>query len=71
MIVVVLLKHFEIEKCGLPLPNPTVPLNQQSSSTPIEESNKEITAALYNSMKRQPYLKISLNSLVSSAIVHV
>ena len=41
-----LLKYFKIEKRGLPLPNPSGLLNQQLSSTEIEEANKEVTAVL-------------------------
>ena len=55
-----LLKYFKIEKRGLPLPNPSGSLNQQLSSTAIEEANKEVTAVLCaDPAKRQPYLKIS------------
>ena len=55
-----LLKYFKIEKRGLPLPNPFGSLNQQLSSTAIEEANKEVTAVLCaDPAKRQPYLKIS------------
>ena len=55
-----LLKYFKIEKRGLPLPNPSGSLNQQLSSTAIEEANKEVTAVLCTDpAKRQPYLKIS------------
>ena len=56
----VLLKYFKIEKRALPLPNPSGSLNQQLSSTAIEEANKEVTAVLCtNPAKCQPYLKIS------------
>ena len=56
----VLLKYFKIEIYGLPLPNPSGSLNQQLSSTAIEEANKEVPAVLYaDPAKRQPYLKIS------------
>ena len=55
-----LLKYFKIEKRGLPLPNPSGSLNQQLSSTAIEEANKEVTAVLCTDpAKHQPYLKIS------------
>ena len=55
-----LLKYFKIQKCGLPVPNPSGSLNQQPSSTAIEEANKEVTAVLCaDPAKRQPYLKIS------------
>ena len=54
-----LLKYFKIEKRGLPLPNPSGSLNQQLSSTAIEEANKEVTAVLCTDpAKHQPYLKI-------------
>ena len=55
-----LLKYFKIEKRGLPLPNPSGSVNQQLSSTAIEEANKEVTAVLCaDPAKRQPHLKIS------------
>ena len=54
----VLLKYFKVEKCGLPLPDPSGPLNQELHSTAIEEANKEVTEVLCNSTKHQPYLKI-------------
>ena len=55
-----LLKYFKIEKRGLLLPYPSGSLNQQLSSTVIEEANKEVTAVLcVDPVKRQPYLKIS------------
>ena len=41
-----LLKYFKIEKRGLALPNPSGSLNQQLSSTAIEETNKEVTVVL-------------------------
>jgi len=43
-----LLKYFKIKKCDPPLPDPSGSLNQQLSSTAIEEVNKELMAALYN-----------------------
>ena len=52
-----LLKYFKVEKRGPPLPDPCGSLNQQLSSSVIEEANKEVTAVL--SAKRHPYLKIS------------
>ena len=56
----VLLKYFKIEKRGLPVPNPSGSLNQQLSSTAIEQANKEATAVLCaDPAKHQPYLKIS------------
>ena len=42
-----LLKYLKVEKCGLPLPDPCGSLNQQLSSTAIEEANKEVTAVLF------------------------
>ena len=56
---VALFKYFKIEKrhSGLPLPDPCGPLNQQLSSSAIEEANKEVTEALCDS-KHQPYLKV-------------
>ena len=56
----VLLKYFKVEKCGLPLPDPSGPLNQELHSTAIEETNKEVMATLCNSTKLQPYIKILL-----------
>ena len=41
-----LLKYFKVEKRGPPLPNPSGLLNQQLSSSAIEEANKEVTAIL-------------------------
>ena len=41
-----LLKYFKIEERGLALPNPSGLLNQQLSSSAIEEANKEVTAVL-------------------------
>jgi len=55
-----LLKYFKIEKCSPPLPDPSGPLNQELHSTAIEEANKEVMAALCNSTKLQPYIKILL-----------
>ena len=46
MIKMALLKYFNIEKRGLALPNPSGSLNQQLSSTAIEEANKEVTTVL-------------------------
>ena len=55
-----LLKYLKVEKRGLPLPDPCGSLNQQLSSTAIEEANKEVTAVLFaDPAKRQSYLKIS------------
>ena len=55
----VLLKYLKVEKRGLPLPDPCGLLNQQLSSTAIEEANKEATAVLFmDPAKRQSYLKI-------------
>ena len=54
-----LLKYFKVEKRGPPLPNPSGSLNQQLSSSAIEEANKEVTAILCDPGKRHPYLKIS------------
>ena len=54
IIMVTLLKCF---KCGSSLLDSSGPLNL-SSSTAIEEVNKEVMASLYNSTKCQPYLKI-------------
>ena len=54
-----LLKYFKVEKRGPPLPNPSGSLNQQLSSSAIEEDNKEVTAILRDPGKRHPYLKIS------------
>ena len=54
-----LLKYFKVEKRGPPLPNPSGSLNQQLSSSAIEEANKEVTAILCDPAKRHPYLKIS------------
>ena len=54
-----LLNYFKVEKRGLPLPNPSGSLNQQLSSSAIEEANKEVTAVLCDHGKRHPYLKIS------------
>ena len=54
-----LLKYLKVEKRGLPLPDPCGLLNQQLSSTAIEEANKEVTAVLFTDpAKRQSYLKI-------------
>ena len=50
-----LLKYFKVEKRSPPLPNPSGSLNQQLSSSAIEE----ITAILCDPGKRHPYLKIS------------
>ena len=41
-----LLKYFKVEKRGPPLPNPSGSMNQQLSSSAIEEANKEVTAIL-------------------------
>ena len=41
-----LLKYFKIKIRGLLLPNPSGSLNQQLSSTAIEEADKEVTAVL-------------------------
>ena len=41
-----LLKYFKTKKHDLLLPNPSGSLNQQLSSTAIEEANKEVTAVL-------------------------
>ena len=57
-IMATLLKYFKIEKHSLPLPNPSGSLNQQLSSSAIEEANKEVTAVLCDHGKRHPYLKI-------------
>ena len=54
-----LLKYFKVEKRSPPLPNPSGSLNQQLSSSAIEEANKEVTAILCDPAKRHPYLKIS------------
>ena len=54
-----ILKYFKIEKRGPPLPDPFGSLNQHLSSSGIEETNKEVTAALGDPAKRHPYLKIS------------
>ena len=54
-----LLKYFKVEKRGPPLPNPSGSLNQQLSSSAIEEANKEVTAILCDPGKRHSYLKIS------------
>ena len=54
-----LLKHFKVEKHGPPLPNPSGSLNQQLSSSAMEEADKEVTAILCDPAKRHPYLKIS------------
>ena len=54
-----LLKCVKVEKRGPPLPNPSGLLNQQLSSSAIEETNKEVTAVLCDPGKRHPYLKIS------------
>ena len=51
-----LLKYFKVEKRGPPLPNPSGSLNQQLSSSAIEEANKEVTAILCDPGKRHPYL---------------
>ena len=42
MIIMALLKYFKIEKHGPPLPDPSGLLNQQLSSTAVEEANKEV-----------------------------
>ena len=55
---VTLLKYVKVEKRGPPLPNPSGSLNQQLSSSAIEEANKEVTALLRDPGKRHPYLKI-------------
>ena len=47
-----LLKYFKVEKRGPPLPNPSGSLNQQLSSSAIEEANKEVTAILCDPGKR-------------------
>ena len=54
-----LLKYFKIEKHGLPLPNPSGSLNQQLSSSAIEEANKEVTAVLCDHGKRHPYKRLN------------
>ena len=54
-----LLKYFKVKKRGPPLPNPSGLLNQQLSSSAIEEANKKVTAILCDPAKRHPYLKIS------------
>ena len=54
-----LLNYVKVEKHGPPLPNPSGSLNQQLSSSAIEEANKEVTAVLCDPGKRHPYLKIS------------
>lgn len=54
-----LLKYFKVGKRGPPLPNSSGSLNQQLSSSAIEETNKEVTAVLCDPPKHQPYLKIS------------
>ena len=54
-----LLKYVKVEKRGPPLPNPSGSLNQQLSSSAIEEANKEVTAVLCDPGKHHPYLKIS------------
>ena len=49
-----LLKYFKVEKRGPPLPNPSGSLNQQLSSSAIEEANKEVTAILCDPAKGHP-----------------
>ena len=41
-----LLKYFNIEKRGPPLPDPSGSLNQHLNSSAIAEANKEVTAVL-------------------------
>ena len=53
-----LLKYFNIEKRGSPLPDPSGSLNQHLNSSAIAEANKEVTAVLGDPAKRHPYLKI-------------
>ena len=49
-----LLKYFKIGKRGLSHPNPSGSLNQQLSSTAIEQANKEVTAVLCADHGRWP-----------------